>query len=132
MWVTSAYIFICGLIHHFLITMCPKIVVASHGEPSGNKKRILFLLLPVVALCLALYKQREASFRDNTGLITPTAGKRIHFCYVIWNIIHIVYFRHLKNEKINTKINFLDYYYYYCLFELMHVQKRASSSKQCW
>lgn len=48
----------------------------AHGEPSGNKKKALFLILPVVALCIGLYKQAGVEIQDKANLITQTAIPR--------------------------------------------------------
>lgn len=55
--------------------MCPKVVVVTpHSEPSGSKKKILFLIIPLVALGIGLYKQREVQVQDKVlQKVTPTA-----------------------------------------------------------
>lgn len=60
--------------------MCPKIVITSHGEPSGNKWKALFLIIPVVVLCIGLYKQKEVDIQDKADLISPTTG----ICYILF------------------------------------------------
>lgn len=62
--------------------MPPKIVVTSDGRSSRNKKKALFLILPVVVLCVGLYKQREAKIQETADLTIPTASK-FHICFVV-------------------------------------------------
>lgn len=53
--------------------MCSTITVTKQGQPFGGRTKILFLILPLVALGIGLYKQREV--QDKSVLLTPSTGK---------------------------------------------------------
>ncbi|XP_035220516.1 sodium/potassium/calcium exchanger 4-like, partial [Stegodyphus dumicola] len=51
--------------------MCPKI--SKYGKPTEGKKKIFFLVLPLVALCIGLYQQREIAKEEDIGQPLPSA-----------------------------------------------------------
>lgn len=92
--------------------MNPKIVVTSDGQSSQNKKKALFLLLPVVVLCIGLYKQREAKIQDTADQTIPTASK-FHICFMVklkisCELLILIYdMQKRKHESTNNEIKVL-------------------------
>lgn len=95
--------------------MNPKIVVTTEGQPSRNKKKTLFLILPVVVLCIGLYKQRGAKIQETADLIIPTASK-FHVCFIFKKempcdlLILIQDMQKLKCKSTNNKIKVSDFW----------------------
>ncbi|CAL1296606.1 unnamed protein product [Larinioides sclopetarius] len=56
--------------------MCPKTSSRTDGGPTEGKKKILFLILPLVALCIGLYKQKDTEIQRKDGQILPTVAPK--------------------------------------------------------
>ncbi|KAG8176289.1 hypothetical protein JTE90_004129 [Oedothorax gibbosus] len=56
--------------------MCPKVFLKSDGEPTEGKKKILFLILPLVALGIGLYRQSDTEIQRKEGHILPTIAPK--------------------------------------------------------
>ncbi|GIY50338.1 hypothetical protein CDAR_86421, partial [Caerostris darwini] len=48
----------------------------STKRPTEGKKKILFLILPLVALCIGLYKQKDTEIKRKDGQILPTVASK--------------------------------------------------------
>ncbi|XP_054712833.1 sodium/potassium/calcium exchanger 4-like [Uloborus diversus] len=54
--------------------MCPKpkTEVSYHDKPTGGKKKILFLVVPLIALGIGIYRQQRVDLKEKSGSILPT------------------------------------------------------------